>query len=601
LCKETEADPVTLVTEIPTGSLIDQRYRIDKVLGQGGFGRTYLVYDTLQEDHPCVLKELLASQTGHPQKSTELFQREAKVLAKLQHPQIPKFLGWFEEKDRLFIVQEFIEGKTYLDLLSKRIKEGKKFSEAEIMEWLADLLPVLDYIHSQGVIHRDISPDNIMLPAKGGKPILIDFGVVKQMVTELGSHVSGATQVSKHGYSAPEQGMGRCYPSSDLYALASTALYLLTGEIPSQLFDTFAMCWQWERVGISNTFQQILTKMLAHSPKDRYQSAEDVLDSLPNTLATKIISENGLPKTEVSTISPPARIQTQTRKKTTLMIGAIASVCVLSGGIITLGSPHIPQLCKTFNNCAKDKQFQTLYNQEIDQGDNAIETARQAKSISELEQEIKNINGVINQLKTIPEDVKVYQQAQSAINSYQTDLTELNNRLNLEQQAQQKLAQVKTKIVEAKGKTEAAKTLNDYRQAQATFTSLENELNTISKTTFVASEVSTKLTEIQQQEAAINSKINAIVAEENRQRQAAEAERRRKQQAQAAAAQKTRTQTKPRNSSTGSYNPSRSSTPSRTSSSSKNRNSSGSTPRRNSSRSSGSSQGSSSAGKEPLW
>lgn len=590
---------MSLSTEIPPGSLISQRYRIEKVLGQGGFGRTYLVYDTENADHPCVLKELLATQTGFPEKSTELFAREAQVLAKLKHPQIPEFLGCFEENNRVFIVQEFIEGTTYQQLRIERHQQGKPFSEAEIIQWLADILPVLDYIHSQGVIHRDIAPDNIMLPHNEGKPILIDFGVVKQVVTELGSHVSGATQVSKHGYSAPEQVMGRCYPSSDLYALASTILYLLTGQIPSQLFDTFSMSWQWQEIGVGENLEKILGKMLAHSPSERYQSAQEVLNSLSTTAATKVIAGISPFETELSTDNN----NPQKKKRKTLILGAIASVCLLGVGAITLSSPYIPRLCKTLDNCAKDKEFQSLYEQENDKGKTAISKAEEARNIQELEQEHNNINNVISQLKTIPDDVKIYQESQDSIQTYQTKLTELDNQLQQEKQAQEKLKQIQGKITETNQQKEAAKTIAEHQQIKTALATIKTELNAIPQATFVSHQVSNYLTEIAAEKKAIDSKINAIIAEENRRKAevaAASAERRRKaeEQAAAAAARTNQPTTTPRSS--PSSRQQQTSPPARTSNANTRKNTGSSTPR-NTGSSSPSSTSPAPSRKEPLW
>ena len=117
--------------EIPFGTLINDRYLIQKVLGQGGLGRTYLTLDTHRFNEPCVLKEFAPSGTGEYelQKSRDLFRREAKILHQIKHPQIPKFLACFEGRDQLFIVQEYVDGKTYSELLQERQKKGQSFSD----------------------------------------------------------------------------------------------------------------------------------------------------------------------------------------------------------------------------------------------------------------------------------------------------------------------------------------------------------------------------------------------------------------------------------------------------------------------------------------
>jgi len=204
----------------------------------------------------------------------------------MNHQQIPRFLAWFTEKERVFIVQQYINGQTYAQLL----KQGQLFSEAEVIQWLRDLLEVLNYLHQRNIIHRDISPDNIMLPNDQSKPMLIDFGLVKQKVTKVWevkthSSISGLAEnyvVGKRGYAAPEQILrGECYPCSDLYALAITALELLSGKNPGLLIDSMSSEWQWRsHVQVSVRLDRILEKMLEEKPRNRYKSAQEVLTDL---------------------------------------------------------------------------------------------------------------------------------------------------------------------------------------------------------------------------------------------------------------------------------------------------------------------------------
>ena len=282
-----------MTAEINPGTLINNRYLIQKVLGQGGFGRTYLAFDTQRFGEACVLKEFLPATTQEDiiRKSKELFEREAKVLYQIQHPQIPKFLALLTESQRLFIAQEYIDGKTYSQILYKRLSEkGRPFSETEVRAWLLDMLPVLEYIHERNIIHRDISLDNVMLPHNQSKPVLIDFGVVKEKFTQILSAESLNSQYSVHGsivgkigYSPPEQmRLGHCYPSSDIYAVAVSAVVLLTGKMPYLLIDD-SLKWRWRSyVNISNSLARILEKMLAEVSTERYQSAKEVIFEINN-------------------------------------------------------------------------------------------------------------------------------------------------------------------------------------------------------------------------------------------------------------------------------------------------------------------------------
>ncbi|MBD3559427.1 protein kinase, partial [Planktothrix sp. FACHB-1355] len=275
---------------LPIGTVLQNRYRLAKILGQGGFGRTYLAQDQGRFNELCALKELIPSQTGvySVEKYKELFQREASALYQIQHAQIPQFRATFEQDGRLFLVQDYVEGKTYRTLLKERRAEGKRFSEGEVLQLLQQLLPVLHHIHGKGIIHRDISPDNIILRDRDRLPVLIDFGVVKELATRFQySSTPPATMVGKMGYAPLEQiQTGRAYPSSDLYALAVTAIVLLTVQEPQVLFDEATLTWNWYRwiPPINSGLTQVLNKMLSYRPGDRYQEAREVARALADAL-----------------------------------------------------------------------------------------------------------------------------------------------------------------------------------------------------------------------------------------------------------------------------------------------------------------------------
>ncbi|MEH2237610.1 serine/threonine-protein kinase [Nostoc sp.] len=279
--------------EIAAGTLIDNRYIIQKLLGQGGLGRTYLAFDTRRFNEACVLKEFAPIGTGESglEQYRNLFKREAKILHQLQHPQIPKFLACFEGDGRLFLVQEYVDGKTYSRLLGELQRQGRNFSQEEVIEWLKNLLPVLEYVHQHNIIHRDISPDNIMLPDGKDLPVLIDFGVGKQIADMNEGRSSNNHQVTfvgkmslvgKVGYAPREQiSLGLCSASSDLYALGVTAIVLLTGRDPSLLIDQYSLEWNWRYYTyITDSFAQVLDHMLADRPNKRYQTAKEVLIDL---------------------------------------------------------------------------------------------------------------------------------------------------------------------------------------------------------------------------------------------------------------------------------------------------------------------------------
>ena len=280
------------VTELQPKTRLRDRYIILNKIGQGGFGRTYLAQDTGRFKEQVVIKEFTPAVQGisNLQKAEELFEREAEMLHKLKHPQIPRFGELFRDGKQLYLVQELIEGKTYQALLNERLEQGKCFSEAEINVFLRQLLPVLVYLHHQGIIHRDIAPDNIVCREQDHLPILIDLGGVKQIAINIAQEIASSqkqfsaeisTRLGKFGYAPDEQmRLGIVAPYSDLYALGVTAIVLMTGKQPQQLLDPHSMNWNWEKYlpNLNPQLKSILYRMVAHKPYERFQSAEEILE-----------------------------------------------------------------------------------------------------------------------------------------------------------------------------------------------------------------------------------------------------------------------------------------------------------------------------------
>ncbi|MEA5581442.1 serine/threonine-protein kinase [Nodularia harveyana UHCC-0300] len=267
--------------------LLRDRYRVIKPLGQGGFGATFLANDQALPGEPsCVIKQLRPSGNAPHilQMARELFEREAKTLGKIgNHPQLPRLLDYFEEKEQFYLIQEYISGAT----LQQEVKLNGTLSEAGVKQFLSEVLPLLQYIHEQKVIHRDIKPANLIRRTQDARMVLIDFGAVKNQVSQAALNPSEQTALTAYaigtpGFAPPEQMAMRPVYASDIYALGVTCIYLLSGKTPKDLDynpKTGEIVWE-HLVQANDHLKNVLRKMLDVSVRHRYQSAEEVLRAL---------------------------------------------------------------------------------------------------------------------------------------------------------------------------------------------------------------------------------------------------------------------------------------------------------------------------------
>ncbi|WP_324127087.1 protein kinase domain-containing protein [Cyanobacterium sp. uoEpiScrs1] len=274
--------------------LLSNRYKILETLGQGGFGETFLAIDTqMPSARKCVIKRLkptLQQFQSIPQWLQDRFKLEAAVLEKLgeNHLQIPCLYAYFSENNHFYLVQEWIEGKT----LSQIHQRQGNFSVGKVKKLLNNILPILDYIHSHHIIHRDIKPDNIIIRATDGQPVLIDFGIVKEAVATIvngNGKTAYSVALGTPGYMPSEQAAGRPVYSSDLYSLGLTAVFLLTGKTP-QCLDidphTGEVLWDQEAPILDSELTSIINRTLCFHPKDRFLTAKKMLAALNTEVPT---------------------------------------------------------------------------------------------------------------------------------------------------------------------------------------------------------------------------------------------------------------------------------------------------------------------------
>ncbi|MGB3533051.1 MAG: serine/threonine-protein kinase [Microcoleaceae cyanobacterium] len=267
----------------PGNETLAPQYRGLKLIGRGGFGRTFLAVDRSQPLQPrCVIKQFLP-QFSHSKANVARFRQEAQQLQHLgQHRQIPAGISDFEFNGYFYLVQEFIEGKN----LAQELLEKDTFDENKIRQLLKDLLPVLEFVHRHNIIHRDIKPENIIRRRasgvnQAGGLVLVDFGAAKQVTERLLPQT--ATIIGSAAFTAPEQLMGKAVFASDLYSLGVTCIHLLTGVSPFDLFDGQEGTWVWRdylKNPVSLELGQVLDKMLQGATNHRYHSAKAVLRQL---------------------------------------------------------------------------------------------------------------------------------------------------------------------------------------------------------------------------------------------------------------------------------------------------------------------------------
>lgn len=281
-CLRPNAENSRFCLKCGNNLLLVERYWAKSILGEGGFGRTFLAVDEFKPSKPlCVIKQFLPQVQGtrNNEKASELFAQEAQRLEELgQHPQIPELLGYFTDGERQYLVQELIDGQT----LQQELASQGVYPESAIRQLLKDVLTVLQFVHQNQVIHRDIKPENIIRRNTDGKLVLVDFGAAKY-IESLQPSVTG-TIIGTVEYCAPEQAKGKPDFISDLYSLGVTCLHLLTGVEPPELFDDWSAEWIWRQHlkpnSVSENLSQILDKLVEPKPKQRYQSVAEVLRDL---------------------------------------------------------------------------------------------------------------------------------------------------------------------------------------------------------------------------------------------------------------------------------------------------------------------------------
>jgi eukaryotic-like serine/threonine-protein kinase len=302
------------------GQIVENRYRIDALLGQGGMGAVYRAVD-LRINVPVAIKE---NREAGPDAQKQ-FAREAGLLAGLRHPHLPRVTDHFFLPDQgQYLVMDYIEGEDLGQVMARR----GPIPEAQALAWIGQVLDALEYLHSRSVIHRDVKPANIKLcpaPAAGGvdQVYLVDFGLAK-VYDPLSSTTVGARGVTP-GYAPPEQyGVGRTDTRSDLYSVGATLYALLTGQAPPDALEhmtgraTFTPPRQLAPA-LSPDVEAVVLRAMQTRPDDRFQAAAEMWAALaparPAAAPTRATT-GGRPYSGPAGATPPPEVTTGERPRT---------------------------------------------------------------------------------------------------------------------------------------------------------------------------------------------------------------------------------------------------------------------------------------------
>lgn len=260
---------------LPPSTLLQDRYRITQLLGQGGMGAIYLASDTRFSSKICVVKEMLDHFNDPEQREVakQNFYREADLLANLKHNAIPEVYDRFTESNRHYFLMEYINGTD----LEVRINEnGGPFDEKTVIGWAIQVCDVMSYLHHQKppIIYRDLKPANLIL-TPFGKIYLVDFGIARFF-----NPVARGTMIGTQGYAPPEQYRGQVEPRSDIYALGATMHYMLTNRDPQNEAPFSFPPVRSLNPDVSKAVDAMISRCLDSELDNRYESADALLVEL---------------------------------------------------------------------------------------------------------------------------------------------------------------------------------------------------------------------------------------------------------------------------------------------------------------------------------
>jgi len=275
------------------GAILDNRYKIKRLIKPGGMGAVYEAYDERFDNRACAVKEMLdiSSNSEEEQYLIKRFKEEAEILNTLRHPNLPVVKDYFIENKRYYLVMDYIEGKDLKSILKDY--RGVGIHENTVIHWSKQILDALDYIHNQSppIVYRDLKPENVMLRNCDNRIILIDFGIARRIYPKSETK---KTVIGTLIYSPEEMFQGKAEPRTDIYSMGATMHCLLTGRIPKNPFDFKPL--RKVNPGVSIELEIIVMKALGRKPEERYKNATEMKKALMElSVHTKLLPEKKMP------------------------------------------------------------------------------------------------------------------------------------------------------------------------------------------------------------------------------------------------------------------------------------------------------------------
>ncbi len=299
------------INQLPVGTLLINRYEIKKAIKAGGMGAVYLGYD-IYEDHICAVKQMFIYEenAGVNDYITGRFLDEARLMVELDHPSIPKVTDFFNENTyNYYMIMDYIEG---CDLYTYVTEHKENIPEEMVLKWAIEVCDVLDYLHSRPdpIIHRDLTPANLILSSKNNRLMLVDFGFARP----VDQNAAMSTSVGTELYAAPEQCVGYPQTRSDIYSLGATMYFLLTRE-QSPLYRPPLIKL---RPDVSEHTRRVIEKAMQFAPDDRFSSAMDMYQALSECIRSSMSSAGTMPDHSISALQKTSVIEKKMSDKPVL-------------------------------------------------------------------------------------------------------------------------------------------------------------------------------------------------------------------------------------------------------------------------------------------